>query len=74
MVEKSFGLLFYLKKPKNAKAGERYVYLKITVDGIPKEIAIKRIWNCWILRFELCQSFRSDSASDYGSNDATLVV
>jgi len=28
----------------------------------------------WILRFELCQSFRPDGASYYGSNDATLVV
>lgn len=28
----------------------------------------------WILRFDLCQSFRSDGASYYGSNDATLVV
>ncbi|MCC2599178.1 hypothetical protein [Sphingobacterium sp. FBM7-1] len=25
----------------------------------------------WILRFDLCQSFRSDGASYYGSNDAT---
>ncbi|MGE8381712.1 MAG: nucleotidyltransferase family protein [Sphingobacterium sp.] len=28
----------------------------------------------WILRFDLCQLFRSDGASYYGSNDATLVV
>ncbi|MNP52481.1 ATP-dependent Clp protease proteolytic subunit [compost metagenome] len=28
----------------------------------------------WILRFDLCQSLRSDGASYYGSNDATLVV
>ncbi|WP_336828348.1 NUDIX domain-containing protein [Sphingobacterium multivorum] len=30
--------------------------------------------DCWILRFDLCRSFRSDGASYYGSNDATLVV
>ncbi|MCC2597857.1 hypothetical protein [Sphingobacterium sp. FBM7-1] len=27
----------------------------------------------WILRFDLCQSFRSDDASCYGSKDAILV-
>lgn len=28
----------------------------------------------WILRFDLCQLFRSDGANYYGLNDATLVV
>lgn len=49
-MEKSFGLLFYLKKPKNFKEGERPVYLRITVNGISSEICTKRkcdsiIWN-----------------------------
>ncbi len=41
-MEKSFGLLFYLKKPKNFKNGERPVYLRITVNGISSEICTKR--------------------------------
>jgi site-specific recombinase XerD len=44
MLDKSFGLLFYLKKPKNYLKGEIPIYLRITVDGIPKELSVKR--NC----------------------------
>lgn len=39
MLEKSFTLLFYLKKPKNYRKGSLPVYLRITVDGIRKEIS-----------------------------------
>ena len=42
MLDKSFGLLFYLKKPKNYEKGEIPIYLRITVDGIPKELSVKR--------------------------------
>ena len=45
MLEKSFGLFFFLKAPKNQKSDERYIYLRITVDGIPKELSLKRMWN-----------------------------
>ena len=45
MIENSFGLFFFLKQPKNQKSDERYVYLRITVDGTAKEISTKRIWN-----------------------------
>lgn len=41
MFEKSFGLLYYLKQPKNS-ASMRYVYCRITVDGVPKEFSTKR--------------------------------
>ena len=46
----SFGLLFYLKKGRKTTAEEWPVYLRITVNGIPKEISIHRsclnsIWN-----------------------------
>jgi site-specific recombinase XerD len=41
-MEKSFGLLFYLKKPKNFKEGQRPVYLRITVNGASSEICTKR--------------------------------
>lgn len=45
MLEKSFGLFFFLKKPKNEKGNARYVYLKITVDGKSTDVATKRKWD-----------------------------
>ena len=50
MLDKSFGLHFYLKKPKNYEKGAIPIYLRITVDGIPKELSTKRLcdpgrWN-----------------------------
>src|SRR5690349_18238119 len=50
MLDKSFGLHFYLKKPKNYQKGSIPIYLRITVDGIPKELSTKRLcdpgrWN-----------------------------
>jgi site-specific recombinase XerD len=45
MLEKSFGLFFFLKQSKNEKSDERYIYLRITVDGIAKEISLKRMWS-----------------------------
>jgi hypothetical protein len=39
MLEKSFSLLFYLKKPKNYVSGNMPIYMRITVDEIPKEIS-----------------------------------
>jgi integrase len=45
MLEKSIGLLFFLKKPKNYQQGDpKDVYLKITVDGIARELSCKRKW------------------------------
>ena len=44
MLEKSFGLFFFLKQPKNQKNEERYVYLRITVDRTSKELSLKRTW------------------------------
>ncbi|WP_159800717.1 site-specific integrase [Flavobacterium sp. MK4S-17] len=43
MLENSFGLSFFLKTPRNA-SNLRNIYLRITVDGIPKETSIKRKW------------------------------
>ncbi|MCR6720969.1 MAG: Arm DNA-binding domain-containing protein [Chitinophagaceae bacterium] len=42
MLDKSFGLLFYLKKPRNYVKGDVPIYLRITVDGTPKELSVKR--------------------------------
>ena len=44
MLESSFGLTFFLKVPRN-KGSIRSVYLRITVDGVPKETSIKRLWD-----------------------------
>ncbi|MBD1367542.1 site-specific integrase [Mucilaginibacter sp. ZT4R22] len=44
MLEKSFGLLFYLKQSKTQKKGPLYIYLKITVDGKSVELSSKRKW------------------------------
>ncbi len=44
MLEKTLGLLFYLRKPKDYKEGAIPIYFRITVDGIPKELSVKRSW------------------------------
>lgn len=42
MLEKTFGLLFFLKQPKNKQEDNRVIYLKITVDGKAVELSTKR--------------------------------
>lgn len=42
MVNKTFGLLFYLKKPKQYEKGALPIYLRLTVDGRRAEVATKR--------------------------------
>lgn len=44
MLVQSLGILFYLKKVKNQSIGPIPIYLRITVDGIPKELSLKRSW------------------------------
>ena len=44
MLESSFGLTFFLKTPRK-KTNIRLLYLRITVDGIPKETSVKRKWD-----------------------------
>lgn len=41
MLETSFSILFYLKKPKGYSRGEVPVYMRITVNGARKEIGTK---------------------------------
>ena len=43
-MEKSFGLLFYLKKTKGVKTGDMYVYIRITVNNAVAELSTKRKW------------------------------
>ena len=49
MLESSFGMIFFLKSSAKS-TNERYVYLRITVDGVPKETSTKRKWD--VLRWE----------------------
>jgi site-specific recombinase XerD len=65
MLEKTFSLLFYLKKPKNYLKGIKPIYLRITVDGIPKEISTGR--QCypdrWNAKAGRCNGTKEDSKS-----------
>lgn len=45
MLETSFGLLFFQKAPRNKQERMRYIHVRITVDGIPKEYSTKRKWD-----------------------------
>lgn len=50
MLDKSFGLMFFLKTTKNSKKSEKYIYARVTVDGDSREISTKRVcevhkWN-----------------------------
>ncbi|MGJ1484661.1 site-specific integrase [Sphingobacterium multivorum] len=38
----NYSLLFYLKKPKNYVSGPKAIYMRITVEGIPKEVSTGR--------------------------------
>jgi len=44
MLVQSFGLNFFLKTPRK-KNNVRSIYLRVTVDGIPKEISTKNRWD-----------------------------
>ena len=44
MLENSFGITFFLKS-STKKTNERYIYMRITVDGIPKETSTKQKWD-----------------------------
>lgn len=49
MLESSFGMNFFLKSSAKS-TNERYVYLRITVDGVPRETSTKRKWD--VMRWE----------------------
>jgi len=44
MLEKSFGMFYFLKRPKTKENVNRYVYLRITTDGESRELSLKRKW------------------------------
>lgn len=64
MLESSFGLGFFLKRPK-IESKEWIVYFRITVDGIRKESSTKRKWDNtrWDQRFERAVGSKEDAKS-----------
>lgn len=64
MLERSFGTMFFLKTPEK-KEKLRVVYLRVTVDGIPKEISTKRKWDIsrWSQKTERAIGNKEDAKS-----------
>jgi hypothetical protein len=63
MLEKSFGLLFYLRKQRNVEKGLMYVYLRITVDGQSRDLSVKRSWPAsrWDIRANRASGNKEES-------------
>jgi len=53
-MNKTFNLLFFIKKSKIKANGTVPIYLRITIDGVPKEISAKRsiLLKDWDNRFQ----------------------
>lgn len=64
MIEQSAGLNFFLKSPKN-KCKIRSLYLRVTIDGIPKETSTKRKWDVsrWDQKTERAIGTKEDARS-----------
>ncbi|REH01004.1 site-specific integrase [Flavobacterium aquicola] len=64
MLENSFGLIFFLKAPRN-ESKIRSVYFRITVDGIPKEASTRRQWDVerWNQKIERAVGTKEDAKS-----------
>ncbi|MNJ94134.1 site-specific tyrosine recombinase XerC [compost metagenome] len=64
MLENSFGVIFFLKTPKKNES-QRTVYLRITVDGIPREVSTKRKWDVarWNQKSERASGSKEDAKS-----------
>ncbi|ATL75934.1 recombinase [Chryseobacterium piperi] len=63
MLETSYGLTFFLKSPKKKSDTVRYVYLRVTVDGTPKETSTKRRWDIqrWDQKLERATGTKEDA-------------
>jgi len=44
MLTASFGLTFFMKTPRK-ETNVRVIYLRITVDGVPKETSTRQHWD-----------------------------
>src|SRR5580658_9565497 len=75
MISKSFGLLFYLKKPRGYSSGERPIYMRVTIDGVAKEISVQR--NCDPIQWDRITGraiIRKGKPHADGSNDSALSL
>ncbi|MYY44015.1 site-specific integrase [Elizabethkingia anophelis] len=65
MLENSYGLTFFLKSPKNKKTPTRSVYVRVTVDGVPKETSTKRKWQYdrWDDKLDRASGTKEDAKS-----------
>lgn len=62
MLEQSFGLTFFLKS-SSKEIKERFIYLRVTVDGVPKETSTKRKWDVqrWNQKLERSTGTKEDA-------------
>lgn len=62
MLTASFGMTFFLKTPRK-ETNEKMIYLRITVDGIPKETSTRRRWDAtrWDQGKERAKGNREDA-------------
>lgn len=62
MLETSFGLSFYMKSASK-ETSIRYIYVRITVDGIRKETSTKRTWDIsrWDAKTERATGNKEDA-------------
>jgi len=64
MLENSFGLAFFLKRGRQ-ESKIKSLYLRITVDGVPKETSTKRFWDStrWDQKSERAIGSKEDARS-----------
>ena len=66
MLEASFSILFYLKKPKGYTKGDVPVYMRITVNGARKEIGTKHSFDP--------DRWNSDAQRAKGTNESSKTI
>jgi integrase len=64
MLTASFGLTFFMKTPRK-ETNVRVIYLRITVDGVPKETSTRQQWDVtrWNQRTERATGNKEDARS-----------
>jgi len=62
MLESSFGINFFMKTPEK-ETSYRYIYLRLTVDGVRKETSTKKKWdpNRWHQKSERATGTKEDA-------------
>jgi integrase len=65
MLEQSYGLTFFLKSQSGKSENVRYVYVRVTVDGVPRETSTKRKWEVarWDQTRERASGTKEDAKS-----------